>query len=275
MSAKALFGWPIYSDVGVTYAPTLSSGNWSASLPLANLQDRRLSKVARSTNALAASTQFDVDLGVARAIRVIAIPKHSISSTGTVRVRGSNTAGVFTSPVYDSTALAAWPVGVTAEDTEGMNLAFILALGAAQTARYWRVEVVDTANPAGYIDIARIIIAGGWEPTVYFSIGAKLGLETETTRELTDGGAAVYNEKAKRRTASFSIELIPETEAIQQGFAMQFIAGTSRQIMFVWNANDTTLMRYKSFLAVLRELSPIEYPAWDRNSLAFSLTEEL
>src|SRR5262245_42530055 len=93
---NCMIGWPIWSDVGPLGSPTLSGGSWLVALPLTNLQDRRLARVARSTNDDAASTQFDVDLTVARSIRVISLVNHNLSLAATVRVRSSNTVGNFT-----------------------------------------------------------------------------------------------------------------------------------------------------------------------------------
>ncbi len=88
---NAIFGWPLWSDVGVSYTPTFRAGygSWLAALPLTNLQARELAKVARSSDAALASTRFDIDLGVARACRLVALPKHTISSVGKVRIRAA------------------------------------------------------------------------------------------------------------------------------------------------------------------------------------------
>jgi hypothetical protein len=56
-------------------------------LPLTNLKDRRLSKVARSTDDALTSTIVKVDLGVARSIRLVAVPKHNLSTAAKARVR--------------------------------------------------------------------------------------------------------------------------------------------------------------------------------------------
>lgn len=85
--ANCVLGWPIYSDTGVLYTPALSGGSWSADLPLTNLKDRNLDTVARSSNALTASTQFSIDLGASRASRVLSLWKHNLSGTGMVRAR--------------------------------------------------------------------------------------------------------------------------------------------------------------------------------------------
>lgn len=271
---NCIFGWPIYSDVGVTYTPTLSSGSWSSSLPLTNVQDRRLAKVARSSDALAASSKFDIDLGVTRSVRVIAVLLPNVTTAATIRARVS-AASDFTTTVYDSTAVAAWPSGIDAEESEGMNVWTTLVLSAAQSGRYVRIEVTDAANPDGYVDVARLVVAGGWQPTINMAEGAKLGIESETERNVTDGGAAIFNARPRRRTMSFDIADIPSDEALERGFDMQRIAGTSGQMYFVFDPDDTTHMHRRAFLATLRELTAVEYPYYNRGSIPFQLTEEL
>lgn len=275
LSDRSFFGSPIYSDVGATYTPALSGGSWVAALPLANLQERSLAKVARSTNVLAASTQCECDLGVARAVALVALPKHTISAAGQIRVRAYTGPGGTGSLVYDSGTLTVWPAGVTAEDIVGWNLGWFLVLPSAQTARYWLLEITDTTNPAGYLDLARLVLAGGWQPTVNLSAGEQLGVTSLTRRDVTDGGAASYVEGPQRRVQTFAIDGLPETEALTHGFDLQRLAGTSGQIFFVFDPTDTVTGWRRSFLATLRELSALEAPAYQLAKLPFALTEEL
>lgn len=270
--ANCIFGWPIYSDVGVTYTPTLSGGTWSSSLPLTNLQDRRLAKVARSSNATAAATQFDVDLGVARTVGLVAIPKHTMTSAGTVRVRGYTSAG-HAGNVYDSGTLTPWPAGLTAEDVNGLNIPFVVL--PATSARYWWVELTDTANPAGYVDVARLVIAGAYTPAINMSYGAALGLETETSRTVTDGGAALYNERPVRRIVTGVLDHLTDAEGLASFLRMQHQLGTAGQLFFMWDSADTTYKWTRSFLAVHRTLSALEQPYVSRHRGAFQLVEEL
>lgn len=78
--ANVLLGWPIYSDVGVLYTPTLSGGSWETTLPRTNLQDDRLHRVARTTNDATTSTVVAADLGVSRAMRVFGLVNHNLSA---------------------------------------------------------------------------------------------------------------------------------------------------------------------------------------------------
>lgn len=66
----------------------LSGGSYSGSLPLANIKNPLLSKVARTTNALAASSQFNVVFGSQREVRLFALLNHNLSLAATVRAKG-------------------------------------------------------------------------------------------------------------------------------------------------------------------------------------------
>jgi hypothetical protein len=271
-----VFGTPIFSDVGVVQTPTLTGGSWLSTLPLTNLQDRRLAKVARSTNALAASTTFDVDLGVARAVGLLAvlIPNLTKSSVPTVRWLGSTVAN-FATTVYDSGAVAAWPSTATAEDVGTMHVWTPTIPPAAQAARYWRCAIVDTANVNGYIDVARVVIAGAYTPSYGMDVGGKTFLETDTIRTVTDGGAAVYQDKPRRRGETFVISNLTQAETFANVRKMQRQLGTAGQLFFVFDPTDTTLMYERAYLCVLKQLDALDYPWGTAMNAAFSLVEEL
>ena len=89
--ANIFLAWQNRTDEG-----TLSGGSWLSSLPLTNLQNRQVQKVARSANAAAASTRFGIDLGQARAIGAVALVVHNISVSGYVRVSASDSPAAWT-----------------------------------------------------------------------------------------------------------------------------------------------------------------------------------
>lgn len=95
-----------YPDRTVEAATTFSGGSWNASFPLTNLQNKLLSKVARSTNATVASTQFVATYAAPIDVRLISLLNHNISLAGTIRVRGYSDASL-TQLVYDTTPASA------------------------------------------------------------------------------------------------------------------------------------------------------------------------
>lgn len=284
--------YPFWGDINTIYAPAFASfGSWSGSLPLTNLQTRTLSEVARSTNALAASTKFRIDLGVARQVGLLALVASNISVAGTVRWRGYSDAG-YSVLVYDSTTVDAWPVvypagslvagdprlvtgKYCAEEAVGFVPDAIHVPTTVQSARYWMCEITDTANPDGYVQIGRLVIGGRYAPTVNMVYGAKLQLSTATTRDETDGGAAVYDPKAVRRSQAFTVENLTDDEALANVFEIQRRLGTSGQTFFVFDQADTYHMTRRSFLCTLKELNGLEFPWCAHSQTAFAVIEEL
>ena len=440
--ANVLIGAPNFSDLSSSaqpnlFTPALSGGSWDAGNPLTNLQSRKLHLVARSSGVTEAQTVFTADLGTARPVRVVALPKHTISEAGRWRVRGFTalpildsltvgdaawtaintptrsaaaytgtdgmpmdligddngaalerysipvtftgnatkviafrakqgssttssvelwdatasairmrctitwTAGVpgfgfgggslisstligdgvyrivcltasvtaanshliyvegsnatpaltgdtyfasvmawnaATDPLtYDSGFPLALPSGSTAETRAGLNVAAVAIVPSTATdARYWRVNIRDTANAAGYVDVARLIIAGGYQPTFNFSVGATVTTESETTRTVTDGGAAIYDTRPLRRVARFAVDNLEANEAWLSAWRVMKRLGASNQCFLVLDPDaDADTMAETAFLCVPRELSVLEYTAPMFRSLGFAFTEEL
>lgn len=273
MSSNLVLGFPIYSDAGVLYTPAISGGSWSSDLPLSNLLDRALENVARSADALAASTTLDIDLGVARAVRVLALPKTNLTAAATVKWEGGTSAGA--NDVYNSTALAVSWSATTAEDRDGINCAVVHVPATAKTARYWRVSIVDTANPDGYVQLARLVIAAGYQPTINMKVGAKLGLRDATVRTESDGAAAKYQVKPVRRTMTFALPMLGQAEAFASAFKIQRQAGKSKQLFFVLDPDDTTYMHERAFLGTLEELGDLDFAKYLYHDNSFRIVEEL
>ncbi len=276
LPAIPVFGFPIFSDPGVLFTPAYSGGSWAAALPIANVADRRLGLIARSTDATTGSTTFDIDLGTPRAIGLLAIliPNLTKSSVPTVQWKGS-TVSNFATLVYDSGAVQAWPSGVTAEDVGPLHVWTPTLPVTPQTARYWRCSIVDTANADGHVDVARVIVAAGYQPTVNAATGAKAAIETDATRTFTDGGAAVYQERPTRRSDTFTVNKIAQPETFANIRLMQRILGISGQLFFVFDPTDTALMYERAYLCVFKQLDPIDLPAFSLRTIPFAFVEEL
>lgn len=273
--ASCVFGFPLHSDDQVDATPAYSGGAWQAALPLANLKDRRLHAVARSTDATTASTQFTVDLGADQPIRVLALVGHNLSAAATVRVTGVNAAAA---TVYDSGALTATPSGLAAPLRATLAAPFYIVTPTAQAARYWTFAIADTANPAGYVELGRAIVAGGFQPSVNLAYGVQWGLEMPTVRTRTVGGAAVYERQRPARTCTGRLAMMPESEAFGDWHDLKARAGLDGQLFFVYDPDVAVSHATgwkRAMLCVMSEPSPIAHPFPAVYETAFALVEEL
>jgi len=270
--ANAILAFPITSD---NAAATYAGGSWVAALPLTNLKDDRLARVTRSTSASLANAQFTIDFGVAEWIRFVALVDHNFSRTSAVRVRGSNTAGDWSVTTYDSGWFDGWPVTsplyvapvgdaswldgrMSAAEAADYNLSAIYIAASATAARYWKIEISDIGNTAGYVQMGRLVMSRAWQPTINMSIGAKIGINTQTSFQQSDAGPKYFNVQPRARSAAFTIQNMDTDEIFTYAFEIQRQLGLSKQLFFVWDAEDSVHLFRRSFLATLRDLSPIE-----------------
>lgn len=284
--ANVILGYPNVVDQA-----SLSGGSWVSSLPLANLQDRRISKKARSSNLLVSSTKFTFTLDKSRLIGVVALVGHNLSATATWRVC-ANATNSFSTPDYDSgwqpvwTDIAAatfgtlewesdsfWTWKLSDEETAYYPGLALDVLPAVQTGQYWQVEISDTSNAAGYVEIGRVFVGSSWQVTNNASFGWGLGYEDNTIIEESIGGAEYYDQRPRYRVIKFGLDYVTTTEGLGVALGASRVLGTSGEILLVWDSTDADNLMRRSFMGRLRSLSPLDNPDVTRYTTAFEIKE--
>lgn len=179
--------------------------------------------------------------------------------------------------IYDSGWLTPWPVGFTAENLVPYNLGAVAIVPSTQTAaRYWSCQIDDPNNAAGYIELARLFVGGGYQPSINAEYGAKVGWDSDSAATRSDGGALIHQAKPNWRTAVFTLDAAPTDESLAGSFDLMGLAGTNVQIYFVYDpSDDAAHMLRRAFLATLTKLSALEFAYVDRTTTPFELAEEL
>ena len=189
---------------------------------------------------------------------------------------GVQTFAVMQAIVYDSGWLTPWPTGETAEDLDGLNVGHFDVVPSTQTAfRYASVQIDDTANADGYVDLHRFVVAGAYEPTLNMSYGAKFRQESATTKVPTDGGAEHFNVKKVRRGLRCVLGNVAEAEAFANPWKFQRQLGLDGQVVIMPDQADTTLMHERAFLARLETLGELEAVYLSRFGFPLSFREVL
>lgn len=284
--ANVMLGYPNRID-----AATLALGAWEATLPLNNLKDRKLGKVARTTSDANSATLFSADLGAPKSIRVIALVNHNLSLAARYRIRADDNAD-FGSPLLDTGWQDVWPVVYLPDDLEweddnwwtgkytdeekaGYTWTLVHVLAANLVARYWLVELDDTANPDNYVQIGRAFIGPALQPVVNMGYGVQIGFEPRAELGEALSGAEYFNRRDPYRVARFSLGAMSEGDAFARAFEINRRAGIDQEVLFVYDPDDTRQQLRRRFLGRLRQLSPIEHPYPNWHSTAFELKELL
>lgn len=287
---QPLLSYPNWLDATYyTVAFSGSVGSWNPSFPLTNLRNRRFSSVARTTGVTLAATKMLIDLGTQRSIKALAIPSSNIERNGLVRARIYQDSGLTTltgdtdwtdywRTVYAFGSLPfehpSWLDGkLTEEDRQGYPMPWIYTFISSILGRYVLLEFDDTTNSAGYLDIPRVYICPGWEPTTGIQVGANIGYVDPSGAEESFGSVLFFDERPGYRTTRFTVAMMDNSEAFSTAWELIRSLKKTKELFFSVDPTDDTNVHRWSFPATIRELSPIEWPTELYNSVAFELRE--
>lgn len=215
--ANLILGYPNLIETAA-----LSGGAWLAQRPLAKIQTAALADVARSQDTAAASSVMIMDMGRAQTVRLAALVNHNLSGGAKWRLVGAAVAD-FSVLGYDSGWRDVWPTlydygtvrwgdsgwwsgQYKTEERDGYTPTATLILPADAWLRYWRIEIDDVGNAAGYVQVGRVFIGPGWQPTYNKSYGHGLGWETRTTVQEARSGAEKFSRRTPYRVFTFALD---------------------------------------------------------------------
>lgn len=190
------------------YLATITAASAAASMPATNLNKVQPSDVWRSTSL--SSQYIEIDLGGAKAVNLAALLFTNLTSAATIRIRAATSqANLTAAPGYDpGTTNPAW-AGATQNVDRPHTLSF---LAAAQTYRWWRFDLTDAANPAGYFEAGRVFLANAFQGTRNYSYGAGRGFNDLSTVKDGFGGQQLIENKGKRPVLSFEAAWLTAAE---------------------------------------------------------------
>lgn len=262
-------------------------------MPLDNLKDRLLSRVARTIDTATSSTTFTMDFGRRRSIRIMALIAHNLSFSARLRIRASNSPD-FSTTVYDETSdvwgsvtEAEWNIDelewendnywagtFTQEETEGQTPVSSRILPEPVEARYWRFDIIDTQNDAGFVEIGRLFIGDAFlQPRVNYAYGGSLGYETKTVVDESLGGSEFFDPREQLRVMRFDLQFLGDQEGFARALELTRRAGIHKEVFVVADPDDDEYGPQRNFLGRLRQLNPLEQAMFQLNSMAFEIKE--
>jgi len=254
-----------YSDSG-----TVTVDDAVGTLPITNLQDRQIVKIWRNTQTTA---QIDVDFGQGRIVDFAALIKHTISQTGKIRWRLSN-ASDFSSTVYDSGLIDAWPIveefgtlpwgvfswggylniTVAAQYT----ISTFAVLSSPVQARYLRIDISDPDNTDGYIQAGRLIAGPAYKPSINYANGVEFEFVDDSRITKSRGGQTFFDEIERFRRIRFELINLPENEMFQNVFnAIDRLRGVAQDILIIPQPDEPTTWITQNIYGRITQTSPI------------------
>ncbi len=166
-----------------------------------------------------------------------------------------------------------WAGVYSTEDLNNYTTNIIHILTAIILARYWRIDIIDTLNPAGYVQIGRVFMGSTWIPANDAEVGLTAGWETATQSQKALNGTKYYQRRTPYRVTRFTLNVMSPNESMSNAFEIDKKAGIDGEVLWVQDTNDTLMALQRRFLGTFRELNPIEYPYSNLTKKAYTIEE--
>lgn len=283
--------WPNRIDEATV---TSSGVTWLTTLPLANVKDRIIKKVART--AAATSVTLKVLLPKERLIGVVALVNHNLSISATMQVKAYKGINNTTALLFDSGAAnRVWPILTrqselawgssnfwlgTIEEEQRQSYTKLATYFADlnKGGRYVEIIINDPANTDGYIQIGRIFVGQWIEPKINPAYGGITQGYVDTTeiQEVTSVGTEYFYPHAKKRTVTLTwgdLSLSDAFSGVYDAFRSQ---GVSGEVLYAYSKNVLDQNFYaRTFLARMTQPPAIGMPYFNAYDTSVYLQEIL
>lgn len=232
---------------------TLSaSSQASASLAVGNLLTDLKGQVWRSSSAAAASTVLTLTNPTAMQVGGVAAAYSNLTVAATMRVQ-VYTLSTDSSPAFDSGHVLACPAAAIALSDWGAGGAGVnaYAYGGGACGRQWFthvsgqkivISIVDTANPAGYVEVGRLIVGRFWEGVRNIDYGVALSIVDTTKNFRNDAGDLLSDVGTRHRKLTAALSNLASAERSTLWNILWGNGMSSPMFLSVFpNADDTAL----------------------------------
>lgn len=198
----------------------LTASSTAGSLVATNMQRDVKSAVWRSVGTTASVT---ATWTTAEVVGGVMLPFCNLTSLATIRVRGYTNVGD-ANPVFDTGTIAACPYAPLGlwgwgSDSLGVNA---FSYGGGTYGRVWIdtpaavkkivIDLVDAGNPAGYLEVSRIVAGNYWEPEVGVEQGATVTVVDSSKHFRTDAGDQYTDVGTRHRKQTLALPSLDTTD---------------------------------------------------------------
>lgn len=262
---------------------TLTASTTTSGFPVTNLQKEQKGFVWRSTTTSATVTAVWTST---QTLSAVVLPFCNLTSSSTIRIKLYTNAadsipvldtGIIPSGAYTPTDL--WG-GWSNISTSGVNA---YNYGGGTYARAWftstpckKVEIIlaDSTNPAGYIELSRIVCGSYWSPSVDVEFGINLSYLDTSEQSRSESGNLITSNGTIHKTMDFNLGSIVETD---RNKALSILRGNGlRKPLFISvfpEDSDTVKEQNYQIYGKLNNLSSITHQFYALYSLPLTIQE--
>ncbi len=278
-----------YEDYSYATSSLVTGSNWNPIHPATNIVTSKYSEVAELASA---SSSISIDLGSAKALGIVCLPRHTLSITATWRVRLSNNVTLLTNPsavaiqdiIYDSTEQV-WPdttdytsvpygeyTGWAGTIPDIYNPPALLFLPEGTTAQYLYLDIVDQIGST----ISKLFIGPYWQPTHGISKNWGIAYVDQKKPKRLKGAAVLAEQTPRHKTVKMSCKYLTESEAFSNAASIDKVQGVNKPYLVIINPADKINRHRLLIYGTNKKLLPVqEVGAYGYYSKNFEIVEWL
>ena len=196
----------------VPNASSIVSSPINANFPISNILNPRKGAIYRSTGTTASIT---ITWASAITTNCVILPITNLTSSATVRARMYNVSDVVLLDTGNILSVK------NSDNNTGLGVNNFI-LGGSNYAVVWFntttavtkivIDIVNTGNPAGFLEVSSILTGEYWSPTYNTGFGITVGYEDASVQERTESGDLLTETNYIYKTLSFDLEYMNSTD---------------------------------------------------------------
>lgn len=184
-----------------------------------------------------------------------------MSKAGTWRIRAASTEeGLIAAPAYDSGVMPFRQSG--ARDDMPVLVGFHWAADGAspRVLRWWRIDIDDTTNEAGFLDFARLFICSSLPSTYNASYGAAIGYEDASRVSADVSGGLHAVRRLPRAYLDFAVDFGNEAEMLGRALDLERQLGLSGDLLGLLDHEAAEHAAQQTVYGAFSALTPVTLP---------------
>lgn len=266
--AKILLASPDLSDSSIISPNSAVDPNF----PVQNMQNRQLGIVTKTLPGVN-TLSFTINIVSSQETQYdfLAILAANVSPTATIQLRTHNAlSSLLGAPLYNSGVLPFWK---HSNYIKWPKVNSLIKIPTIRGEQYVRVDIVDTTNLYGFIEVGRVYLSKSWTPTYNMPYNWSIKWNDLSESETTRYGNKYVSYRKKYRTLDFSLDWLSEAEMYDNAFNLMRYRGNSKDILVIPDIDNSERLMDQSIYGTLKELNPIINTNFNIYQTRFSVEE--
>ena len=151
-----------------------------------------------------------------------------------------------------------WHVNTSFSPSDNVVPPALFVTAETITARYYYIEIEDSSNPLGYLDIYKAVVSPAWQPTINLSHKWRISYVDKSKLTRSRGGQAYLDLVPQYRKLKIALQGFSKTEMMANKLEMDRLVGTYTPVLISLAPLDTESLADKSIYGTQSKLTKIQ-----------------